>query len=696
MSTNLGKRCIRKSVLTIIASVSFLNHALAQYNSLSDSTEIGTTGVYLSPWLGTYSQSGTTSPWLFTDTIGWVYLYEDADSIWLYNEELSGWLWTTQSNFPYAYSASLGWIYFTRIAPLSYYYQFNTKAWYTLEKAWYSPILNSQERAARFLSQATLGADYETVNSVTQIGPERWLNSQFQLPVVTLRSAIERIFQDDDGQYQPEFMEVENFTFRTAWWERVISGNDLLRQRITLALSEIFVISDAGELNEHPVAIASYYDMLQRHALGNFRDLLYDVTLHPCMGFYLSHAGNRRPDPATGRFPDENYAREIMQLFTIGLYELNMDGSRKLDPQGNPIPTYDNSDITEFARVYTGIHYDIRQEIGVIASDPEITNSPNLETITFDEIMAFELINFEDPMIFFEREHDTDSKSLLNGTIIPAGQTIQQDLNAALDNLFNHPSAPPFVSKLLIQRLVKSNPSPAYINRVANAFVDNGQGSRGDMKAIISAILLDVEARTPDMLSDINHGKMREPFFKLIHFMRAFNATPAVGTHYLWDYESSEIFGQRPLSSPSVFNFFLPDYMPSGPVGDAGLVAPEFQIANSSTLSTTLNTLHGVIVDDEIQQREYDPENLEYAQYQEFFTEWSVDLKDEIALTGNLSALIDRLDLVLTYGRLSEGTRSAIISGLQNFSNLEGIGNETLVRLAIYLIMASPDYNITR
>ena len=692
-------RVYRRLLVAALSAASTFT-SQAQFSALSNSTQIENTGVYLSPWLGTYSQTSTESPWLYTDAMGWAYLYEtpNSDSLWLYNEELSGWIWTTSQNFPYAYSPALGWLYFNRVDPLSYYYSFNSANWMTLEKSWNSPVINNQEQAARFLSQATLGADYETIVNVTALGEEAWMDRQFNIPVTTLTSRINTLYVNQDGEFVPEFIDAFNIIFRTGWWEQVMKGEDLLRQRVALALSEIFVISDTGELEDFPMGIASYYDMLQRNAFGNFRNLLYDVTLHPCMGHYLSHAGNRPPDATTGRFSDENYAREIMQLFTIGLYELNMDGSRKPDTNGNPIPTYTNADITEFARVYTGMHYDVRAELNDLADDPEVTESITIDTVTFDEIMGFEMVNFIDPMYFYEREHDTGTKTLLNGTVLPTGQTIQQDLNGALDNLFNHPNTPPFISRLLIQRLVKSNPSPAYINRVANAFVDNGQGVRGDMQAILKAILLDVEARTPDMLRDIRNGKMREPFFKLVHYVRAFNATSITGTFTMWDGEYGDAFGQRPMSSPSVFNFYLPDYSPSGAVGDAGLVGPEFQIANSSTLSTSLNTMHWIIVGDEIQPYVYDPKeaNEEDALPPSFFPTWSVDISDEIALANDLDALLNRLDLILTYGRLSDSTKAIIKSGLQSLSAFENVDNERLARLAIYFVMSSPDYNIAR
>ncbi|MGB0370707.1 MAG: DUF1800 domain-containing protein [Opitutales bacterium] len=667
----------------------FLN---AQINALSDASEIEGTGVYNSPWLGIYSQSTPEDPWIFSDMIGWTYTVDDSepDAVWMYNEELAGWIWTKTEFFPYTYSETLGWIYFERIEPLSYYYSFDDDAWYTIEKSWYSPDLNDVERASRFLAQATLGADFDTIYAVARSGLEAWIDAQFQIPVTTTADPVEVYIEQTDELVDQ--LDYRALLFRAAWWKNVISGSDLLRQRVALALSEILVISDIGELGEHPEGLAGYFDILQNNAFGNYRDLLYDITIHPTMGHYLSHMGNRKPDSSTGRFPDENYAREVMQLFTIGLYELNMDGSRKLDSNGEPIPTYDNSDITEFARVYTGMHFDTRFALEELAEDPEFPNPPTIETITFEEIETYELFNYADPMYFYESEHDNDAKTLLNDTVLPAGQTVQQDLNGALDNLFNHPSTAPFVSKLLIQRLTKSNPSPAYIERVANTFADNGSGVRGDMKAILKAILLDVEARSPDMLKDSKHAKMREPYFMLIHYMRAFNARPEGDDYFLLDADYFEAFSQRPFSSPSVFNFFLPDYSPPGAIGDAGLVAPEFQIANSFSLSAALNLMHWSIVGDSLQLSEPDEEDIQLG-LDRFMPRWTVDLSAEVALINDLDALLNHLDLILTYGRLSEGSKAIIKSALEQGEDAEA---EELVRLAIYFILTSPDYNITR
>ena len=289
------------------------------------------------------------------------------------------------------------------------------------------------EEAARFLSRATLGANWEEIHRVAGMGYEAWLDEQFGRPIGTHQP-----FLDQRAQLG---LEVEAEHRRWSWWEQIMQGPDPLRQRVGLALSEHFVVSDAlGQIRDNPQGLANYYDMLLRHAFGNYRDLLFDVSVHPIMGVYLSHLRNEKSSP--GRFPDENYAREIMQLFSIGLFELRPDGSLQLSGAGNPIPTYDNGDITELAKIFTGLSFD----------------GPDFD---FDEGVA----SWTEPMRMYEAYHEPGPKQLLRGKFVPPGQTGMQDIEDAIDSLFEHPNVGPFVARRLIQRLVTSNPSPGYIER---------------------------------------------------------------------------------------------------------------------------------------------------------------------------------------------------------------------------------------
>lgn len=500
------------------------------------------------------------------------------------------------------------------------------------------------EEAARFLSQATLGANWEEIHRVAGMGYEAWLEEQFDRPL-----GAHQPFLDQRAQLG---LEVEAEHRRWSWWEQVMRGPDPLRQRIGLALSEHFVVSDnLGTIRDNPQGLANYYDMLLQNAFGNYRDLLLDVSLHPIMGVYLSHLRNERSNPAIGRFPDENYAREIMQLFSIGLFELNPDGSLRLNGAGNPIPTYDNGDITELAKIFTGLSFD----------------GPDFD---FDQGVA----NWTAPMRMYESFHEPGPKQLLRGKFVPPGQTGMQDIHDAIDNLFEHPNVGPFVARRLIQRLVTSNPSPGYIERVASIFDDNGEHVRGDMQAVISAVLLDDEARDLPDASEIDRGMLRESFLRRVHLARAFDASNQAFSFPIADQGAPNDFAQRPLSSPTVFNFFLPDHEPAGPIADAGLVGPEFQIINAVTAISSANALESQIRN----VMNSDPDSA---------LEVRLDLTDEIAIAADVNALIDRLDLLLMFGDMTAAMRQILIQAVSQLDD-----PEARAQMAIRLISISPEY----
>jgi uncharacterized protein (DUF1800 family) len=457
-----------------------------------------------------------------------------------------------------------------------------------------------------------------------------------------------------------------------------MAGPDPVRQRIALALSEIFVISERFDLLFiSPDGRASYYDMLLRNAFGNYRDLLMDVTRHPAMGLYLSHLNNRKSDPAVGRFPDENYAREVMQLFSIGLFELNLDGSRKLDAAGRPIPTYDNDDITEFAKIFTGL-------------------GPGGLGDTFGRELRFDTTA---PMRMYDEWHEPGEKKLLGGVVVPAGQTGSRDLEDAVDVLFQHPNVGPFFGRFLIQRLVTSNPSPEYIARVASKFNDNGSGVRGDMKAIIRAILFDPEASGES--AGPRYGRLQEPFVRYVALCRMFRASSASGLFINSGFYADVFLNQHAGAAPSVFNFFLPDYQPSGAIGEAGLVAPEFQITTDSTLIGMANFAMGITL---LGNPMTNPADSEVGQclaagtcdhLPEFLYEpigqnvVRLDLSEEEKVADDVNALLDHLDIVMTYGTLSDNTREALIPVVA------AVPESVLhwrVRTAVGLLMMSPDY----
>jgi uncharacterized protein (DUF1800 family) len=559
----------------------------------------------------------------------------------------------------------------------------------------------SAKAAARFLIQAAFGPDQdsvgdtdpipENVEEVMQTGFAAWIDDQFTRPLGKLQPFV------DWAKAQPASAEIYNDVKQDAWWGRAMGLprlrpdaaqtqlSDPLRQRVAFALSQIFVISDRMEdLAVSPEGMANYYDMLVTHAFGNYRDLLRDVSLHPCMGMYLSHLGNRKPDSVARVFPDENYAREIMQLFSIGLWMLNPDGTRQLDGQGQPIPTYSNMNITEFARVFTGLAFGgTNQNFGLFPRD------------------------FTTPMKGWDAEHDCDPKTLLLGATLPArppspgntGTATMADVNAAVDNLFNHPNVGPFVARLLIQRLITSNPSPGYIQRVAAAFANDGQGVRGDMKAVIKAILLDSEARDPAMMNDPAFGKLREPFLKCVNLARAFNASSQEGWYYLDAFTLDHV--QEPMKSPSVFNFFLPTYSPPGALAQSGLAAPEFQIINASSGVMAPNYFRNAITGGLHRWGVGRPEREVRLNLDQ---EWLLNVPP--GAVGDPSPnvqpldpdpLLRRLDLVLTGGRLTPRNFQTIREALQRFG--PGSGWEwpkQRLNLAIYLVVTSPEFAVQR
>ncbi len=520
--------------------------------------------------------------------------------------------------------------------------------------------------AARFLTQATYGPTDATIAQVRASGYSLWIDEQMTMPAPASHlSVVDSHLASPTDAAQPT-------DFYYTYWNQAITGPDQLRQRMKLALSEIFVIS----LVDNTVVTrgaASYYDMLGANAFGNFRTLLEQVTLHPMMGTYLTWLANEKEDPVTGRKPDENYAREVMQLMTIGLYQLNQDGSVKTDISGRPLATYTADDISGLAKVLTGYGY--------------YSAAPNASTFRGGLRTADTFVR---PMIPYPTFHSTSAKTFL-GVTIPASATSNPagDLKAALDTLFNHPNVGPFIGKQLIQRLVTSNPSPAYVARVAAVFNDNGKGVRGDMAAVVRAILLDKEARSAAAADDPNFGKVREPLVRMANWARAFGATSATGEFQIPSTSANTSLGQSPLTSPSVFNFYRPGYSPPNTrAGDAGLVAPEFQIVDEITVAGYLNTMQTTI-DQGIGNTVNGARDIRSA------------YAAETAVADDPAGLVDRMNLLLMNGRMSATTRGRIIDAVGAISlPASGATRTTALlnraKLAAYMSMASPEYLVQR
>ena len=456
---------------------------------------------------------------------------------------------------------------------------------------------------------------------------------------------------------------------KVVWYEAAVNADDQLRQRIAWALSQYFVVGEEG--SNHPNTTerwVNYYDIFVRNAFGNFRDILDEITWSPHMGYYLSHMDNKKADLSNGTFPDENFAREVMQLFTIGLYELNIDGTLRLDEYGKVIPTYDNDDIAEFAKVFTGLRkpYD-RSNIEIFYG------------------------NYIDPMRIQVSRHDFTPKVLLDGSILgPFSQNkegVRDDIGGLLDHLFNHENMPPFFARFMIQRFTVSNPSPAYIKYVAEAFKSglfkgNGTGNRGDMVATIKAILLHPEARESVLSYDPNHGKLREPIVRLMHLSRAFKLSSLRTYEWIYFVGLEDTILQAPYEQSSVFNFYRPEYSPNGIISDLGLTAPEFQISNDVS-SIHLSNAFSTLVNDGLIQGD----NGLFGSSQ--IADATLDFSYEIGISSNNEELVNHLDLILCGGRLEEASKLIILDALEALN----LSNASKVKYAVSLFIHLVEFN---
>ena len=509
--------------------------------------------------------------------------------------------------------------------------------------------------AARLLIQATYGPTMAEIDRAASMGPVAWINDQFSTPsrdthwdyVMVRKGPIGCTVCD--ARYINATME--------SFWDQAVRSPDQLRQRTVLALSELFVVSTVNS----PVSIqadahASYLDMLSRNAFGNYRTLLEQVSTHPTMGLYLSHLRNEKEDLTTGRIPDENYAREVMQLFTIGLWQLNPDGSRKKYDNGLDIPTFNQADVMGMAKVFTGWNF----------------NNGDLS----DSKWRWGAASFKEQMVNFPKYHSTSEKRFL-GAVVPASTSGEQSMKVAMDTLFNHPNVGPFIGSQLIKRFVTSNPSPAYVARVSAAF-NNSKGVRGDMKSVLTAVLMDTEARDSAKANDAQWGKLREPMVRFGTWLRAFDAKSAKGNYTIWNLEDPvSSIGQNPLRAPSVFNWFRPGYAPPGEIMKRGLVAPEFQITHETTVTGYANFISNTV------ERGFGWNE----------TNVKSSYTPELALASNPAALLDHLNLLLVAGRMSTGTRQTILDAVNAFPASDP---RNRVYTAITLTMVSPEFIVQK
>ena len=540
--------------------------------------------------------------------------------------------------------------------------------------------------AARLLLQAQFSASTADIARVRSMGYEAWLDAQLALP--ESQTGWDWLQAKGYGAIDTQEFFFAFGTNNFMIWHQLFQSPDAVRRRWALALSEIFVVSWRGirdVMNWDNFAMAGYWDLLCQHGLGNFRSLLQALTLNPAMGAFLSTRGNERENPATGRLPDENYAREVMQLFTIGLYRLNLDGSLQLDANGQPIETYTASDVSNLARVFTGYNQDFSAGFFNNPAPPfgRVAHAPSARN----------------PMLLDESRHSPLEKRFL-GTSIPPGTSGAESLRIALDTLFNHPNTAPFLARQFIQRLVTGNPEPGYVARVAAAFVNNGAGVRGDLKAVLKAVLLDEAARGPASLASPGFGKLREPMLRVAQWGRTFKLSSKAGTWKAnfgpWD--PTLDIGQYPLDPPSVFNYFRPGYVPPGTVmAQTGATAPEFQIVTETTVATWANQImalsfNGIWVNA--------PERP-YSRLQTPTDGFDItpDYSEELALAHDTPALVRRLNLLLCAGQLSDATVNLIVTGLRA-DGLRADSSADFKRIhvarAVVFVMCSPEYLIQR
>ncbi len=499
----------------------------------------------------------------------------------------------------------------------------------------------SKEEAFRLLEQTSFGATLKDIDAISGKGPEFWLDDQMSKPATFMSDGLRQSKNDRWNEYI------------NVWWRHAVNADDQLRQRVAFALSEIFVISSADGLGDEQPGLANYYDILLRHSFGNYRELIEEITLNPVMGEYLSMKGNHKPDPEENLRPDENYARELLQLFSIGLSLLNDDGTTINDADGVPLPTYDQDIVEAFAHVFTGWHF-----------------------ANADHFRWPQNKDFINPMVAWPEYHDTGEKKILNGKVIPAGQTAEEDLADALDNIADHPNVGPFIVKHLIAKLVTSNPSKQYVRDVVQVFNSNSNGERGNLGSTVKAILMHKEARQGHIENPDTFGKTKEPLLRITQMWRAFEPNDGIHPDFNYAWVSDEL-QQAPLASPTVFNFFTPDFSQPGRIRDMGLVSPEFEILDESSMIS----LTSRVLANSLWSHNYkvagDGHRI------------AINIDREMEMEHDRELLLDHLDLLLLGGRMSPELRLEV-SKLMDTRDYNNAASQRIAE-AIFLIMSSPE-----
>jgi len=494
----------------------------------------------------------------------------------------------------------------------------------------------SKPEVFRLLEQTTFGARLKDIDSLAGKGPEQWINQQMSMPATYLSDGLRASTHDRWNEYV------------NVWWRQAIYADDQLRQRVAFALSQIFVVSASSGLGDEQAALANYYDILMRHSFGNYRELIEEITLSPVMGEYLSMKGNHKPDVEKNLRPDENYARELLQLFSIGLSMLNEDGTTINDDGGVPLPTYEQETVEAFAHVF---HFRWPK---------------NKDWIN--------------PMVAWPEFHDSGEKTLLNGFVVPAGQSPEKDLSDALDNIANHPNVGPFIVKHLITKLVTSNPSPEYVRDVVQVYNRNAEGERGNLGSTIKAMLMHREAREGHELDPLKFGKTKEPLMRVSQLWRAFSPD-SIHPDFNYGWVGDEL-QQSPLGAPSVFNFFTPDFSQPGRIKDNGLVSPEFEILDETSMISMTSRL----LSNSLWSHNYKVANDD--------KRVAIDIDREMDMEDDRDALLDHLDLLLLGGRMSDDLRLEVNKLMDSRDYRNGASQR--IAEAIFQIISSPEAAIHR
>jgi len=530
--------------------------------------------------------------------------------------------------------------------------------------------------ASRFLTQAGFGGTMEEIEALSATNDfEGWIDWQASLPRTNFNSLTSQIRESAFGFYvqnggnpNDPFLQIRHFHY--ALWQASITKNDVLRQRMAQALSEIFVISVNSTIRTESSPFASYYDMLMRNSLGNFRTLMKDVSLHPAMGVYLSHFRNPKTNAVENTFPDENYARELLQLFSIGLIQLNQDGTAVLTSQNEEVQTYTPSDIRELAKVFTGL------------GAGNITPQAASEGAATSFSIRRNQLDYLTPMVMYDAEHETGDRIIFGQNISGNLNGIQQ-ISAAIDIIFQHPNVGPFISTRLIQQLVKSNPSTLYVADVASVFANNGNGVRGDLLAVVKAILLHEEARECLWQNDPGQGKLRSPHNRFTQYAKAVKKISPDNNYWSAGYHLQNSIDHLTLSSPSVFNFYQPDHMPQGELTAMDLKGPEFQIHNTSTSIGYINEVDDWTRNGKIFNPVERPEMVQ------------LDKTHYGSMARDPEVLLNHLDILFTAGRLSEQNRQHIRTAMLGLNN-PAFNLAQRTEIAMYLVMISPEYVILK